>query len=61
MRILLLVVAFVFTCAVALVTALDIRDNGFNGVDVFAIVIVILFATGVLGALSQRPPRGPGV
>ena len=59
MRIIILIVALVFTGALAVVTALDIRNNGFNGVDVMALVIVVLFATGILGALSQRPPRPP--
>ncbi|MEA2214214.1 MAG: hypothetical protein QOF83_4162 [Solirubrobacteraceae bacterium] len=60
MRIVLLIVALIFTGALGVVTALDIRNNGFNGVDAMALVIVLLFATGILGALSQRPPRPPG-
>jgi hypothetical protein len=60
MRILLLVIALVFTCAIAVATVLDIAHNGFNGIDAMALVIVLLFATGVIGALFQRPPRPPG-
>jgi hypothetical protein len=60
MRIVILIVALVFTCAIALATALDIAHNGFNGVDAMALVIVVLFATGIIGALLQRPPRPPG-
>ncbi|HEX8977034.1 MAG TPA: hypothetical protein VF781_11015 [Solirubrobacteraceae bacterium] len=60
MRILILIIALVFTGAIAVATALDIRNHGFNGVDAMALVIVLLFATGILGALLQRPPRPPG-
>ena len=59
MRILVLIVALVFTCALAAFTVLDIAQHGFNGVDVFAGLILLLFATGILGALLQRPPKGP--
>jgi hypothetical protein len=59
MRILILIVALVFTCALAALTALDIDQHGFNGVDVFAGLILLLFGTGILGALFQRPPRPP--
>ncbi len=59
-RIIILVVALVFTCAIAAATALDIDHHGFNGVDAMALVIVLLFATGIIGALLQRPPRPPG-
>jgi VIT1/CCC1 family predicted Fe2+/Mn2+ transporter len=60
MRIIILIVALLFTGALAVATALDIRNNGFNGVDAMALVILVLFATGLLGALSHRPPRPPG-
>lgn len=59
MRILLLIVALVFTCAMAALTVLDIDQHGFNGIDVFAGLILLLFATGILGALFQRPPGPP--
>jgi hypothetical protein len=59
MRIVILIVALVFTCAVAVATVLDIDHNGFNGVDAMALLIVLLFATGIIGALLQRPPRPP--
>jgi hypothetical protein len=59
-RIIILIVALVFTCAIAAATVLDIDHNGFNGVDAMALVIVLLFATGIIGALLQRPPRPPG-
>lgn len=59
MRILILIVALVFTGALAALTVLDIDQHGFNGVDVFAGLILLLFATGILGALFQRPPKAP--
>jgi hypothetical protein len=60
MRIVLLIVSLVWTSALAVLTVLDIDHNGFNGVDAFAVLILVLFATGILGALFQRPPGPPG-
>ena len=57
MRIVVLGVALVFTAALAFLTALDIRNDGFNVLDVPALLVVILFATGVIGALLNPPRR----
>jgi hypothetical protein len=56
MRYVLLVVALVFTAALAVVTVLDAIHNGLNVVDVLAGLVVLLFGTGILGALAHRPP-----
>jgi hypothetical protein len=56
MRFVLLIVALVFTAAMAVVTVLDATRYGVNLVDIFAGLIVVLFATGILGALLHRPP-----
>lgn len=58
MRLLLLGVAVVFTAAIAVLTVLDIVNNGLTWLDVLALLIVVLFATGLIGALWQRPPGG---
>ncbi len=57
MRLAWLAVAVVFTAVIAVLTALDIDHNGFNVLDVPAIAIVVLFATGILGALLNPPPK----
>ena len=57
MRFVVLGLALVFIAAVAVLTALDISHNGFTVLDVPAILIVVLFATGVVGALLNPPPR----
>ena len=57
MRLALLAVAVLFTALIAVLTALDITGSGFTWLDVPAVAIVVLFATGIVGALLQRPPR----
>lgn len=59
MRAVILVLALLFIGLLVLLTALDIAHNGLNGVDVLAALVLLLFATGILGALFQRPPRPP--
>ncbi|MHB1568997.1 MAG: hypothetical protein ACYCXW_10105 [Solirubrobacteraceae bacterium] len=56
MRLALLAVAVLFTALIAVLTVMDIAGSGFTWLDVPAIAIVVLFATGIFGALLQRPP-----
>jgi heme A synthase len=56
MRFVLLVVVLVFTAMIAVLTALDIAQHGVSWLNVLAILIVVLFATGIVGAL-WTPPR----
>jgi hypothetical protein len=55
MRLVLLVIVVVFTAFIGVLTALDMVRNGVTWLDVLAILIVILFGTGIVGALWQRP------
>ncbi len=55
MRLALLAVAVAFTALIAVLTALDVVDSGFTWLDVPAIAIVVLFATGIVGSLLQQP------
>jgi hypothetical protein len=58
MRIVLLVVVLVFITLTVIVTASDIaQHHHVSGLDVLSIIIVILFGTGIVGALTQRPRR----
>ncbi|HEY5431667.1 MAG TPA: hypothetical protein VIK04_21325 [Solirubrobacteraceae bacterium] len=57
MRLLLLIIVVVFTAFIGVLTALDMAHNGVTWLDVLAILIVILFGTGIVGALLHRPPR----
>ena len=57
MRVLLLIVVVVFIALIGVVTALDIvHHKRVSGLDMVSIVIIVLFATGIVGALTQ-PPR----
>jgi hypothetical protein len=55
MRFLLLAVVVAFTGLIAVLTVLDMVHNGVNWLDVLAILVVVLFATGIVGALLERP------
>ena len=56
MRYLMLAVVVVFTAGIAGLTVRDIVDNGLTWLDVLALLIVLLFGTGIVGALLH-PPR----
>lgn len=55
MRLLLLLTVVVFTAMIAVLTVLDMVRHGVNWLDVLAIGIVVLFGTGIVGALLHRP------
>lgn len=58
MRSVLLVVALVFIGGFGALTAIDISRYGLTALDVLAIIVLILFSTGIVGALTHRgPPR----
>jgi hypothetical protein len=57
MRFVLLVVVVAFTVLIGVLTALDMIHHGVNWLDVLAILIVILFGTGIVGALLHPPRR----
>jgi hypothetical protein len=55
-RFLLLIVVVVFTGLIGIATLLDIiHHKRVSGLDVASILIVVIFATGIVGALTQRP------
>jgi cytochrome c biogenesis protein CcdA len=57
MRFVLLVVVVAFTTFIGVLTVLDMVQHGVTWLDILAIMIVILFGTGIVGALLHRPPR----
>jgi len=57
MRFVLLVVALVFIAGMGVLTALDISHTGLNWLDVLAILILVLFTTGIVGALLEAPRK----
>ncbi len=57
MRIVLLVLVVAFTVLIGVLTALDMIHHGVNWLDVLAILIVVLFGTGIVGALLHPPRR----
>lgn len=56
MRAVLLVITLVFIALLGGLTVNDIRQYGLTGVSVLALIVLVLFATGVVGAL-RHPPR----
>jgi cytochrome c biogenesis protein CcdA len=57
MRFLLLILVVAFTVLIGVLTALDMIHHGVNWLDVLAILIVVLFGTGIVGALLHPPRR----
>jgi hypothetical protein len=53
MRIVLLVVTVVFTGLIGLATVLDMIHHGVSWLDVLALLVVTLFATGIVGSLWE--------
>jgi uncharacterized membrane protein len=49
-------VALLFIIALGVLTVRDIRVHGATPVDVLAIIVLVLFTTGIVGALLH-PPR----
>jgi drug/metabolite transporter (DMT)-like permease len=50
-------VALVFTCLLACGTMYVLLEHGPDVFTLFGVIIVALFAFGILGALSQPPDR----
>jgi hypothetical protein len=56
MRYVLLVIAIAFTAFIGVLTVLDMTQHGVSWLDVLALLVTLLFATGVIGSLLT-PPR----
>ena len=57
LRIVLLVVTVVFTALIGALTVLDMVDHGVTWLDVLALLVVVLFATGIVGSLWEMGRR----
>ncbi|MCA1682443.1 MAG: hypothetical protein LC685_00315 [Actinobacteria bacterium] len=51
----LLLITLAFVGALGAVTAVDISHHGVTVVSVFALIILVLFTIGIVGALLERP------
>jgi hypothetical protein len=57
LRIVLLVVTAVFIGGIGTLTVLDMIHNGVTWLDVLALLVTLLFATGILGSLWEMGKR----
>jgi hypothetical protein len=57
LRILLFVVTAVLTGLIGVFTVLDMVHNGVSWLDVLALLVTLLFATGILGSLWEMGRR----
>ena len=57
LRIALLAVTVVFTGLIATLTVLDMVDHGISWLDLLALLVVALFATGIIGSLWEMGRR----
>ena len=53
-RTVILAVALVFTCAMAFGTVYVLIDQGPDVLTLLGVLITLLFAVGILGALTER-------
>jgi len=62
-RLALLVITIALTAAIAAATVSDMIHHGVSWIDIAALLVVLLFATGICGALWEtirRSHRGDG-
>lgn len=57
MRTVVLIVALLFIAMLGALTVVDIVHNGVTALDGVAILILVLFTTGIVGALRSPPPE----
>ena len=57
MRQTILFVVLLFIALLVALTVTDIVRNGVTPVDVLAILVLVLFSTGIVGALRNPPPQ----
>jgi len=55
MRGAVLIVALLFIAGLGTLTVIDMVRYGVSAVDVLAILVLVLFMTGIVGALRQPP------
>jgi hypothetical protein len=58
LRVVLLLVTIAVTVFIGVATVSDIVHNGVTWLDILALLIVLLFATGICGALWESIRRG---
>jgi hypothetical protein len=56
LRVIVLTIALLFIAALGVLTALDIAKYGVTALGILAILILVLFMIGIVGALRE-PPR----
>jgi hypothetical protein len=57
LRIVVLTLALAFIGVLAVLTAIDFSRYGVTVLGVLAVLVLVLFIVGILGALLQRPRR----
>jgi hypothetical protein len=56
-RLAVFTVALLFIVALGVLTVRDIRVHGATPVDVLAVVVLVVFTTGIVGAMLHPPRR----
>ncbi len=55
MRIVVLTIALAFIIGLGALTVIEFIDNGLTGLGVVAVLILVLFMVGIVGALRHPP------
>jgi hypothetical protein len=57
LRVVVLMLALLFIGVLAVLTAIDFSRYGVTVLGVLAVLVLVLFVVGILGALLQHPRR----
>ena len=57
MRFLVIAVAVAFIIGMAVLTALDFKNNGVTGLGIVGLIVVIVLGVGIIGAITEPPKK----
>jgi len=56
-RFLVIAVAVAFIIGMAVLTALDFKNNGVTGLGIVGLIVVIVLGVGIIGAITEPPKK----
>ena len=56
-RVIVFAVAVVFIGALAVLTVSDLVQNGFTGIGIVSLLVLVILGVGIIGAMMHPPPK----
>jgi lipopolysaccharide export LptBFGC system permease protein LptF len=56
-RFLVIAIAVAFVIGMAVLTALDFKNNGVTGLGIVGLIVVIVLGVGIIGAFTEPPKK----